>query len=1342
MKRLKQIFSMLLVVILLVNLVPADVFATPDEESDTSARNEMIIEGTNGFGNLLSEELEAYQEETACNGGYTVTDLVMEANKATITYDAAEEALLIAALYTEDGVQLLNSAQALVQPEEKKAELFFGGEIPEYFRAAAYLVNPHDFSPLCEEYETPMYTEAMQKLLDSTTDDYTAERVWNLDDDKTTNFGVYEESTIVIPVVEGINQVVSVDEETATYVIENADENITGLQKGDIFVYHFNEEEALFVKVDTMKVNGSTVTIKGADLEIEEVFSQLKLEAKGTTYDFTVDESTGDGSITYVGRVEDAPQTYLFGQDDPIEGTETQKDWIEFEIEKQLEEDEKGDSFKIYGTLKSCYEMEYSYYITHRIEYLSFEFDMELDAAIGVEGEIPFASAPFPFIGITPVPGLSVGIEMEATFKSTAKIETHFVGAIAVGVAYEDGNGFQNLSKTPLMESSLEAEGMLYLGIEITPKVRVLSGCLVEVGIPIEYGFELSAKYTEINGTTEDSDYRDEKHSCKKCINGGLTAVFSIGGEIQFLKCDWLTIKKSWDAEVPLFEFYYSIDYKQFGFGGCPYLTYRQTVVVEDADGKWVKDIPVHVEWRQDRGTTDEGGIVVFYLPKGEYKLLAEVGEETFEKSIQVESAQKIVFPLVPVDENAVGGGVFEGVDLEDITEINGEEMDSGECGKDSEETENITWTMYDNGLLVISGKGAMETVSDWGGNYKDYKNDIVKVIVSEGITHVSDSAFAEFENLIAVELPETLESIGRYTFSKCNKLKSIEIPEGVETVGEGAFCDCSNLISAKIPSSLTTLSMYMFQDCSRLSEVEISEGVTTISSCAFAYCDSLTEIEFPASVEWLGSLVLNYSYKLDGSPFIKPSRTVRFKGSAPEIADLAFNEVEVTICYPENDDSWTTAVKEEYEDHCTFARFIWMPYASMNVAEVKIDEPISTYAAFGGESATEIIDDRELQTASFKDLVPGGQYLFLVVKNTKEENLLSSDNLLYISQGMAAEDGTLQFEYQQKERTEVSYVFVCGPSENVGVERIYGSNRYETSLKIADAYKENIGVEKFESVIISCGTEFADALAGSYLASMKNAPILMYNNKPGKSNADTLAVYVKENLKANGTVYLLGGDKAVGNDIAQMLSEYQVKRLGGKNRYETNLMILEEAGVGDKDILVCTGLNFADSLSGSATQKPILLVNNKKEVLTDEQKQFLESLSGNKLYVVGGASAVSTQLEKQLEGYGEAERIGGANRYETSIMLAQKFFDKPAAMVLTYGKNFPDGLCGGLLAISKNAPLVLTLSNKYSVWAEDYAERYDVQSGAVLGGSGLIEDETVRNIFNMEDGENIVVKK
>ena len=66
-------------------------------------------------------------------------------------------------------------------------------------------------------------------------------------------------------------------------------------------------------------------------------------------------------------------------------------------------------------------------------------------------------------------------------------------------------------------------------------------------------------------------------------------------------------------------------------------------------------------------------------------------------------------------------------------------------------------------------------------------------------------------------------------------------------------------------------------------------------------------------------------------------------------------------------------------------------------------------------------------------------------------------------------------------------------------VIRLAGANRWETSLKVADEMKANLGLEKFDAIIIASGNDFADALAGSYLSTVKNAPILLGWGKGGK---------------------------------------------------------------------------------------------------------------------------------------------------------------------------------------------------------------------------------------------------
>ncbi len=293
------------------------------------------------------------------------------------------------------------------------------------------------------------------------------------------------------------------------------------------------------------------------------------------------------------------------------------------------------------------------------------------------------------------------------------------------------------------------------------------------------------------------------------------------------------------------------------------------------------------------------------------------------------------------------------------------------------------------------------------------------------------------------------------------------------------------------------------------------------------------------------------------------------------------------------------------------------------------------------------------------------------------------------------------------------------------GVTRVFGSSRYETAFKTADTLKATLGVDKFNTAIVANGTNFADALAGSYLAAKKSAPILM-TDKNAK-NITNLVNYIKSNVKPGGTVYILGGYAALPNSIDKGLAGYTVKRLAGADRYETNLLILDAAGVTNEAILVATGTGFADSLSASATGLPMLLVNKE---LNSQQKAFLEAHKGNAKYIVGGTSAVSTKVEKQVSVYGKPERLAGNGRYDTSVLVAKKFFSNPTSAVVAYGRNFPDGLSGGPLAYTIGGPLLLA-ENKQVNTIANYTKSLGITSGYVLGGSGLVSDASVKTIYN-----------
>ena len=313
------------------------------------------------------------------------------------------------------------------------------------------------------------------------------------------------------------------------------------------------------------------------------------------------------------------------------------------------------------------------------------------------------------------------------------------------------------------------------------------------------------------------------------------------------------------------------------------------------------------------------------------------------------------------------------------------------------------------------------------------------------------------------------------------------------------------------------------------------------------------------------------------------------------------------------------------------------------------------------------------------------------------------------------------------------------GPTEDFfsGVKRLYGNTRYDTAIeasnfykqiynKTYDVYDQILPTDHFRTVIVANGENFADALAGSYLAAVLRAPIVLVS----KSTENKVVSYIKNNLDTYGSVVILGGENAVSKSFEQKLSAYDVERLGGANRYLTNIEILKFVEGGKTDLIVCSGLNFADALSASSLKLPILLVGNS---LTKDQIAYLKKCDIENIYIIGGTAAVSKNVEDQLKQFDSApERIFGSTRYETSIAVARRFFGNDAeTAVLAYGQNFPDGLSGSPIASALREPIILAKNDNNVINnIAAYTKSAGIKKAIVFGGSGLISDANVKKII------------
>ena len=110
---------------------------------------------------------------------------------------------------------------------------------------------------------------------------------------------------------------------------------------------------------------------------------------------------------------------------------------------------------------------------------------------------------------------------------------------------------------------------------------------------------------------------------------------------------------------------------------------------------------------------------------------------------------------------------------------------------------DNITWELYDNGALVISGTGEIALFKmelDETYPWTKCKSEITSVTISDGVTNIPDFCFYNFPALKEVYVGNTVAKIGHDSFYNCISLESIHISDSVTRIEDDAFCGCTAL--------------------------------------------------------------------------------------------------------------------------------------------------------------------------------------------------------------------------------------------------------------------------------------------------------------------------------------------------------------------------------------------------------------------------------------------------------------------------------------------------------------------------------------------------------------------
>lgn len=193
--------------------------------------------------------------------------------------------------------------------------------------------------------------------------------------------------------------------------------------------------------------------------------------------------------------------------------------------------------------------------------------------------------------------------------------------------------------------------------------------------------------------------------------------------------------------------------------------------------------------------------------------------------------------------------------------------------------------------------------------------------------------------------------------------------------------------------------------------------------------------------------------------------------------------------------------------------------------------------------------------------------------------------------------------------------------------------------------------------------------------------------------------------------------------------------RFSGVNRYETAAKVCEDGWRENTDYaVIVNGENFPDALSAAPLAKkynaPILLTG--ENMLNPYTSVQLNRLNVKNVFLIGGKAVISQSTEDALKARGiKVTRIGGVDRYDTSIKVAQKI-GKSNQIALVNGNQFHDGMSISSIAGLKGMPIVLTDRDYMPAVVKKYIQsNKSADQIYVVGGSDQISDEIVKLIPN-----------
>lgn len=208
---------------------------------------------------------------------------------------------------------------------------------------------------------------------------------------------------------------------------------------------------------------------------------------------------------------------------------------------------------------------------------------------------------------------------------------------------------------------------------------------------------------------------------------------------------------------------------------------------------------------------------------------------------------------------------INEGEDFEGSTPDSGEDFEGETPGTEAKPANNEIWYTTSDGNVIET----YNSINNFGANivsntYADGKG----VIKLDGDATRLLEAFEGDEALLTVTLPDSVTTLGGYSFSGCPNLTTINFGNGITTVESNAIYDCPSLseFSGSIVSDdgyclvVEGVLFYMLPIDESVTSYSIPNGVQSFNFCHVGSSPNVTEVSFPDSLTTLNGFGSFYS--------------------------------------------------------------------------------------------------------------------------------------------------------------------------------------------------------------------------------------------------------------------------------------------------------------------------------------------------------------------------------------------------------------------------------------------------------------------------------------------------